>query len=75
METRVCPRCGSTDIRPVEKPLYRGHKHGSGLGWIILVLLTCGLALLFYMVTASKKQVIGVDRYWLCFNCNLRQPG
>lgn len=45
-----------------------------GFLWLLATLFTGGLALILWLVMPRHNVTIGIDRYWICANCQARQP-
>lgn len=66
----VCPYCRSVGtIRNHKRQAKRRYRAKFGLGWLLLTILTFGLALIPYVLTANRREVVGVDRYTECTAC------
>ena len=70
---RACAQCGSATLVAAEDPLTTKKRPKFGFLWVIMTLLTGGLALILYLIWPRHKEKIGVDRYLKCNTCGARQ--
>ena len=70
---RGCAFCGGHTLIPREQPITRKRRAKFGAGWLVLTILTGGLALLLYLIWPRHNEVVSVDRWIECRSCGGRQ--
>lgn len=70
----TCVSCGQGPLLWNSRPITRKRRYKFGLLWLLATLLTCGIAILFWIVMPRYKETIGYDRWLQCQHCGFRQP-
>jgi hypothetical protein len=70
---RVCLNCGSPQLKAREHNLTEKKRVKFGLLWVLVSLLSLGLAVLVWLVLPRRNVVVSVDRYVQCERCGTRQ--
>lgn len=76
MQPHTCITCGAQGtLQPRQRPLTLKRRPKFGFLWIVATVLTCGFALLLWLVWPRHRETVGVDRYAVCSACGAEQPG
>ena len=71
---RTCVTCGSASLTGREEPITRKRRVKFGATWLVLTILSAGLAIPVWLMWPRTHETVSVDRWVQCQACGGRQP-